>query len=163
MGEAYFYQLAGQPPEAVLPRLLDLASGRGWRIELRGRSRERMEALDLALWDSPNEFRPHGLAGGPHDADQPVLLTWGPVLPARPCLCLIDGAAVTTEEARAAERVMVVFDGEDEAALGAARAQWRDLTGAGLPARFYVREGPSWALRAERPGAARPEAGPRPS
>jgi DNA polymerase-3 subunit chi len=158
LGEAFFYQLMGQPPEAVLPRLLDLATERGWPVELRGPSRDRMEALDLALWGPSTEFRPHGLAGGAHDADQPILLTWGTGV-ARPCLCLIDGAGVRTDEARAAERVMIVFDGADEAMLATARGQWRDFTGAGLPARFYVREGASWALKAERPGAGRPEAG----
>lgn len=156
MGEAFFYQLDGQPPEAVLPRLLDLASGRGWPIELRGRTRERMEALDLALWGPSTEFRPHGLAGGPHDGDQPLLLTWGPGARPRPCLCLIDGAAAAVAEAQASERVMIVFDGRDGDALATARAQWRDLTGAGLPARFYVRDGSSWALKAERPAAGPP-------
>ncbi len=140
----------------MLPRLLDLAAGRGWPVELRGRSRERMQALDLALWGPSTEFRPHGLAGGPHDANQPVLLTWAPAGDARPCLCLIDGAALALGEAQAAERVMIVFDGSDDATLGTARAQWRDLAAAGLPARFYVREGSSWALKAERQEAGPP-------
>ena len=151
MGEATFYQLDGERPEAVLPRLLDLARGQGWTIELRGRDRARMEALDLALWGPGGEFRPHGLAGGPHDAAQPVLLTWGPGTPRRACLCAIDGAEVGLEEARAAARAMIVFDGAEEAALEAARAQWRALTQGGLPARFFVRDGQGWALRAERP------------
>ena len=151
MGEAYFYQLDGEAPEAVLPRLLDLSRGRGWRIELRGRSRERMEALDLALWGPGGEFRPHGLAGGPHDALQPILLTWGPGAAPRACLCAIDGAGVEAGEVRAAERTMIIFDGGDEAVLATARAQWRALTAAALRARFHVREGSGWTLRAERP------------
>ncbi|HVG48129.1 MAG TPA: DNA polymerase III subunit chi, partial [Rubellimicrobium sp.] len=67
MPEAYFYQLAGDSPEAVLPRMLDMALQKGWRIEVRGPSRDHMERLDLALWGEGGDFRPHGLAGGPYD------------------------------------------------------------------------------------------------
>lgn len=151
MPEAFFYQLNGDPPEAVLPRLLDLSRGKGWQIELRGLSRVRMERLDVALWGEGGEFRPHGLAGGPHDADQPILLTTGPGAPTRDCLVTLDGAPVSEAEAKAAERVCIVFDGADPDVLAAARAQWKSLTGAGLAARFYVRENGAWALRQERP------------
>ena len=153
MAEAFFYQLDGDPPEAVLPRLLDMAQAKGWRVELRGRSRERMEWLDLALWGEGGEFRPHGLAGGPFDEDQPILLTPGPGSGGRDCLVTLDGAPVSEGEARAAERVCIVFDGADPAVLATARSQWKALTGAGLAARFYVREGGSWSLRQERPAS----------
>lgn len=153
--EAYFYQLGGDPPEAVLPRLLDMATGKGWSVEVRGLSRERMERLDLALWGEGGEFRPHGLAGGEHDADQPILLTVGAGGGRRDCLVALDGAPVSPEEARAAQRVCIVFDGSDPEILGAARAQWKEMTAAGLAARFFVREGGGWTLRQERP-ASRP-------
>ena len=153
MAEAFFYQLDGDPPEVVLPRLLDMARAKGWRVELRGRSRERMEGLDLALWGEGGEFRPHGLAGGPFDPDQPVLLTVGAVSEARDCLVALDGAPVSEGEARIAERVCIVFDGSDASVLATARGQWKALTGAGLAARFYVREGGSWRLRQERPAS----------
>jgi DNA polymerase-3 subunit chi len=86
-----------------------------------------MESLDLALW--AEGFRPHGLAGGPHDDLQPVLLTTGP---AGGCDCLValDGAEVEPAEAGALKRILVVFGPED---LATARAQWRALTAAGLP------------------------------
>lgn len=153
MAGAYFYQLDGAPPEAVLPRLLGMARARGWRIEVRGLSRERMEALDLLLWGEGGEFLPHGLSGGPHDADQPILLTAGAGAGGRDCLVAIDGAAVSEGEARLAERVCIVFDGADPRALATARGQWKSLTGAGLAARFHVREGGGWSLRQERPAS----------
>lgn len=149
MPEAFFYQLNGDSPESVLPRLLDMGLQKGWRIELRGLSRERMERLDLALWGEGGEFRPHGLAGGPHDADQPILLTLGPGAAPRDCLVALDGAPVSPADARV--RLCVVFDGADPEVLATARAQWKALTGAGLPAKYYVREEGAWALRQERP------------
>ena len=151
MPEAFFYQLNGDSPEAVLPRMLDMALQKGWRIEVRGESRERLERLDLALWGPSDEFRPHGIAGGPHDARQPILLTLGPGATGRDCLMTLDGAPITEAEARAAQRVCVIFDGSDPDVLATARAQWKALTGAGLAARFYVREDGGWSLRQERP------------
>ncbi|MBP1805466.1 DNA polymerase III subunit chi [Rubellimicrobium aerolatum] len=151
MAEAFFYQLGGDPPEAVLPRMLDMALQKGWRIELRGPDRARMERLDLLLWGPGGEFRPHGLAHGPHDDLQPILLTAGEGVGGRDCLMALDGAPVSEAEAQAAARVCVVFDGADPEALATARAQWKALTGAGLPARFYVREDGAWSLRQERP------------
>jgi len=149
--EAFFYQLGGDSPEAVLPRMLDMALQKGWRIEVRGPARDRMEKLDLALWGEGGEFRPHGLAGGPPDSEQPILLTVGDGQGGRDCLMALDGAPVTETEALRAERVCVVFDGADEEALATARAQWKALTGAGLAARYYVREDGTWSLRQERP------------
>ncbi len=151
MPEAFFYQLNGDPPEAVLPRMLDMALQKGWRIEVRGEAPDRMERLDLALWGPGDEFRPHGLAGGPHDADQPILITAGRGGGGRDGLMALDGASVTEDEARAASRVCIIFDGADPEALSTARAQWKALTGAGLAARFYVREDGGWTLRQERP------------
>jgi DNA polymerase-3 subunit chi len=151
MPEAFFYQLNGEMPETVLPRLLDMGRAKGWRIELRGRSRDRMERLDLALWGPGDEFRPHGLEGGPHDADQPILLTLGQSPTGRDCLVALDGAPVLEAEAREAVRVCIVFDGAEPEVLATARAQWKALTGAGLPAKFYVREDGTWVLRQERP------------
>jgi DNA polymerase-3 subunit chi len=158
MPEAFFYQLNGDSPEAVLPRMLDMALQKGWRIEVRGDGPDRMERLDQVLWGPGDEFRPHGLAGGPHDADQPILLTAGPVggpgNAPRDCLFALDGAPVSEAEARASQRVCIVFDGADPEVLNTARSQWKALTGSGLAARFYVREEGTWALRQERPARA---------
>jgi DNA polymerase-3 subunit chi len=151
MPEAFFYQLNGEAPEVVLPRLLDMGRTKGWRIELRGRSRERMEQIDRALWGPGDEFRPHGLAGGAHDADQPILLTVGAAEAGRDCLVALDGAPVSETEAQRTARVCIVFDGADPDVLGTARAQWKALTGAGLAAKFYIREDGAWILKQERP------------
>ena len=154
MPEAFFYQLNGDSPEAVLPRMLDMALQKGWRIEVRGDDPDRMERLDHVLWGPGDEFRPHGLSGGPHDDDQPILLTVGTGAGPRDCLFALDGAPVSEAEARAAQRVCIVFDGADPKVLNIARSQWKALTGAGLAARFYVREEGTWALRQERPARA---------
>ncbi len=151
MGAAYFYHLTRSPLEATLPMLLEKALAAGWRCAVRGGSAERLAWLDEKLWLAPEDgFLPHGLAGGPHDADQPVLLTTGTELPNRAaCVMAVDGAAVAPEEVRALERVCVLFDGADPEALADARAQWRALTGAGCAAQYWSQESGSWAKKAE--------------
>ncbi len=151
MGSAFFYHLTRSPVEATLPMLIGKALGAGWRVAVRGVSRERLEWLDERLWLGPEEgFLPHGLAGGPHDADQPVLLTTGAGFPNRAaCLMAIDGAEVAAEEAAALERICVIFDGGDAAAVEHARGQWRLLTGAGVAAQYWSEASGRWEKKAE--------------
>jgi DNA polymerase-3 subunit chi len=151
MGEAYFYHLTRSPLEAVLPMLLEKALAQGWRVAVRGTDPARMAWLDERLWLGPEEgFLPHGLAGGAHDAAQPVLLTVADAMPnAAACLMAVDGAEVTAEEVKRLERVCVLFDGGEEAALARARAQWRALTAAGCKARYWSEESGRWQMKAE--------------
>lgn len=155
MAVARFYHLTRDPPEALLPGLITKAQEIGLTVALRGTERDRMADLDLRLWAGEG-FLPHGLAGGPHDARQPCLLVWegtpAPDLPNRPgCLIALDGAEVGVGEAQALDRLCVVFDGQDEAALTRARAQWRELTGAGIAAEYWSREDGRWACKARHP------------
>lgn len=155
MARALFYHLTGDPPEGLLPVLIGKALDAGLRVAVRGAGADRMAALDRALWQGDG-FLPHGLAGGPHDADQPALLVWdatpAPALANRPdCLIALDAVDLDPAEARDLDRVLVVFDGNDERALGVARGQWRALTGAGIPAEYWNREGGRWACKARHP------------
>jgi DNA polymerase III subunit chi len=151
MGDVYFYHLTTSPVEATLQSLLPRALQQGWRIEVRGTDRAAMEKLDLALWLQPEDgFLPHGLAGGDADADQPVLLTNGPAQGPFACLMATGGADVTAGEVAALARTCILFDGHDDAAVTQARAQWRDLTGAGLGAKYWAQDGGSWVMKQER-------------
>jgi|SRR6056297_668557 len=151
MGAAFFYHLTRKPLEVTLPMLLGKVMGAGWRVAVRGIDMERMKWLDQALWMGPEDgFLPHGLAGGPHDAAQPVLLTVAAEAANTPhCLMTVDGAGVTAGEVQALERVCVLFDGNDSAAVEAARGQWRNLTGAGCSAQYWSEESGRWEKKAE--------------
>lgn len=155
MPAARFYHLTDIQPEGLLPSLIARAFEAGMTVALRGTDRDRMAALDLALW-SWDGFVPHGMAGGAHDADQPVLMVWdttpAPNLPNAPkCLIALDGCDVGLDEAQTLERVLILFDGSDPAALDVARGQWRALTGAGVPAEYWNRESGRWACQRRHP------------
>lgn len=151
MGAAYFYHLTRQPLEATLPMLLEKSLGAGWRVAVRGRDAARLAWLDERLWLGPEDgFLPHGIAGGPQDADQPVLLTIESACPnGAACIMAIDGAEVRAEEVQAMERVCILFDGNDDAAVQVARGQWKTLTGAGCAAQYWSEAGGRWEKKAE--------------
>lgn len=151
MGAAYFYHLTRRPLQETLPVLLQKARGAGWRIVVRGQASEQMSWLDESLWQgSADSFLAHGLAGGPHDALQPILLTTSHESANQPeCLMTVDGAEVTPEEVQALERVCILFDGNDEVALQQARGQWKTLTGAGCSAQYWSEESGRWEKKAE--------------
>jgi len=155
MAVARFYHLTQDPLEGLLPVLIGKAFEAGLRVALRGREQARMEALDRSLWQGDG-FLPHGLAGGPHDAEQPALLCWNAepatALPNRPgCLIALDASPVSAEEAAALERLCIVFDGLDLEAVEAARGQWRALTQAGIHAEYWSRASGRWTCAARHP------------
>ncbi|WP_299692638.1 DNA polymerase III subunit chi [uncultured Tateyamaria sp.] len=150
MGAAYFYHLTRRPLEVALTELLNAARGREMRVAVRGQDVSRLAWLDEKLWLSPEDgFLPHGLAGGDHDAEQPVLLTTGATTNGATCLMSVDGAEVSADEVQALERVCVLFDGNDAAALETARGQWKALTGAGASAQYWSEESGKWEKKAE--------------
>jgi DNA polymerase-3 subunit chi len=145
MGNVLFYHLTRSPAEHLLPVLLGKALGAGWRVELRGADAQRLERLDQHLWQGDG-FLAHGMAGGPHDARQPVLLTVPDQVAANdpPCLMALDGVAVTADEMARLDRACIIFDGGDDTATARARDQWRELTGAGVEAQYWSEESGRW-------------------
>lgn len=151
MGVVMFYHLTRSSVEETLLMLLPRAVAQGWRVMLRGTDPAALEHLDARLWTVESlPFLPHGMAGGPHDADQPVLIGQGAIANDAKGLFLIDGAATTPDEARPLERVWLLFDGGDPAQLTDARAKWKALTDAGLAAQYWSEESGRWEKKAEK-------------
>jgi DNA polymerase-3 subunit chi len=151
LGRALFYHLTRRPLEQTLAMLLEKSFEAGLRVAVRGTDDARLDWLDAQLWLGPEErFLPHGRAGQPHAADQPVLLTTGAEAPngAR-CLMVIDGAEVTAAEVDAMDRVCVLFDGQDPAAVERARGQWKSFKDAGAAAQYWSEESGRWEKKAE--------------
>lgn len=151
MGAAYFYHLTRAPLEVTLAQLIGKARGAGWRVAVRGTEAAQMAWLDDKLWQGADDsFLPHGLAPGPHDGDQPVLLTTSSdIANQAPCLMALGGAAIEPSEVNILQRVCVLFDGNDPAAVDVARQQWKALTGAGCAAQYWSEESGQWQMKAE--------------
>ncbi|MDD7970307.1 DNA polymerase III subunit chi [Roseinatronobacter alkalisoli] len=151
MGKVIFYHLTRNPLEVTAHMLLDRAHQAGWRVTVRGRDPAVLARLDETLWLGDKAgFLPHGLAGGAHDADQPILLTQDHACPNNPaCLMVIDMADATPQDADGLERLWILFDGNDAAATDHARAQWKAVKAAGMPAEYWSEESGRWQMKAQ--------------
>lgn len=152
MGAAYFYHLTRAGLEETLPMLLGKSLAAGWKVMVRGPNLDQLERLDQQLWQGRAEdFLPHGLAGGPHDALQPILLLAEGAAATNDAACLmsIEGAAVTPAEVTALQRVCILFDGNEVAAVQRAREQWKLLTSSGCSAQYWSEESGRWEKKAE--------------
>ena len=148
---AMFYHLMRAGLDDTVTMIVTRAMGQGWRVMLRGTDWGLLGRLDDKLWLGPEDgFVPHGLEGGPHDADQPVLLGLGPIANAAQGLVLLSGAEVQRDEVPALERVWLLFDGADEAAVQAARDQWTRLTGWGMAAQYWSDDSGTWVKKVEK-------------
>jgi DNA polymerase-3 subunit chi len=138
MTEVLFYHLQGQKLEGVLPTLLEKSVERGWRVVVQSGIEERIEALDSLLWTYRDDsFLPHGTWREAEAAAQPVLLTVTDSNPNNAAVrFLIDGAPMP-EDPAGYERIVLLFDGEDEEATARARQYWSEAKAKGLAATYW--------------------------
>jgi DNA polymerase-3 subunit chi len=138
MSEVLFYHLEGQPLERVLPQLLEKTIERGWQAVVETSSRERAEAIDALLWTYRDDsFLPHGTGRDAEAAVQPVVLTTQDGnLNAASVRFLIDGVGMPADAA-SYQRVVLIFDGEDEDALAAARTRWSEVKAQGFDTTYW--------------------------
>ena len=138
MTEVLFYHLQGQKLEGVLPTLLEKSLERGWRVVVQAASEERIDALDAHLWTYRDDnFLAHGTYRESEIAMQPVLLTVNEDNPnGANVRFLIDGAAMPAD-ASGYRRIVLVFDGEDDNAVAAARVHWTEAKAQGFDVTYW--------------------------
>jgi DNA polymerase-3 subunit chi len=137
MTEVLFYHLEHHPLERVLPALVERTLARGWRAVVQAGSEERVEALDTLLWTYAEEsFLPHGTKRDGNHKAQPVYLTADDINPNEATVrFLVDGAEIG--ETAGYERIVVLFDGNDPAAVARAREQWMAVKASGCDATYW--------------------------
>ena len=150
MTEALFYHLDGQPLERILPVLLQKSVERGWRVVVEAGTPERLAALDSHLWTFDDAaFLPHGMAADGHPELQPVYLAAGPETPNDATVRFLVDRAPPPDDAERYQRLVLIFDGTDEAALTDARAAWKVLKERGLDVTYWQQDGEGrWVRKA---------------
>ena len=96
---AVFYHLMRAGLDETVLTTVTRALGAGWRVMIRAPDMALLQRLDAKLWLGPEEgFLAHGLAGGPYDADQPVLLGHDKIANGAKGLMLLGGGEASPEE-----------------------------------------------------------------
>jgi DNA polymerase-3 subunit chi len=147
--EVRFYHLERARLESVLPVILERCHQRGERVLVLASSAERVVALAALLWTyKPDSFLPHGTARDGEAAAQPIFLAAAEDQAIEnpngaTVLILSDGAQ---HPAVGAFRLACeLFDGHDEAAVAAAREQWRHYRAAGHTVVYFQQDdGGKW-------------------
>ena len=148
-----FYHLTQKGLDDTLLPILTRALGQGWRAMIRCTDPALIQHLDAKLWLPEDSFMPHGIEGGPHDAQHPVLLGAGPITNNARGLFLLAGAQAQPAEAATLDRIWLIFDGADLAAVQAARLEWTRMTAWGLAAQYWSDETGAWVKKTEKSAA----------
>lgn len=140
MTDVAFYHLQRSPLEAALPKLLERTLAAGRRAVVIAGSAERVEALAQVLWTyRPDAWLPHGTAADGDAALQPIWLTAVEENPnGASFVFLTDGASCAGLAGY--ERCFDLFDGNDPAALAAARARWQACKAAGHAVTYWQQD-----------------------
>ncbi len=148
MAEIGFYHLLSTPLERALPKLLERARAQGHSVVVRAGSAERVAQLDALLWTYDEaSFLAHGSARDGTPAAQPIWLTDRDENPNRASMAvLIDG--VEGGDLSSFARCADMFDGNDAAAVEAARERWRRARQAGHVLTYWQQTASGWERRA---------------
>ena len=140
-----FYQLGGSPVESIVGSIAAKLTAQDGRLLLVANDEALLGRLDRLLWDQgPGSFLPHGIAGGPDDARQPILLSTTTDAPNRARNLLIaDGE--WREAALTFDRAFYLFDSDT---LEGARLAWKLLAGRDeVERRYWAQEAGSWVKK----------------
>lgn len=137
MTDIGFYHMTGSPLERVLPKLLEKTLAAGKRAVVLAGSGDRVGALNTLLWTyHQDSWLPHGTGNGDSPADQPVWLTNIDENPNdSEYLFLTDGAVSGRVEDF--QRCFELFDGNQPAAVEAARERWTAYKEAGHAVTYW--------------------------
>ena len=141
-----FYQLGQASLEGVVAAIAGKLVGEDQRLLVVSGDEAALARLDRQLWDQGRtSFLPHGIAGGPDDARQPILLSTAIDAPnlARNIM-IADGE--WREAALGFERAFFLFD---SGTVEAARLAWKLLSGRdGVERHYWANEAGKWVEKA---------------
>lgn len=146
--ELQFYHLLTTSLNHALPKLLEKALGGDYRVHVKCADAAVVKSLDDQLWSyDPDSFLPHGSAAAQAD-QQPIFLSDDSVVKNEANLLVITDGTALAESVEGIERVLDIFDGNDESAVMAARQRWKAYKEAGHSLR-YIKQQPSGGWKQE--------------
>ncbi|HEU0151091.1 MAG TPA: DNA polymerase III subunit chi [Bradyrhizobium sp.] len=138
MTEVLFYHLQNMSLESVLPPLLEKSLERGWRVVVQATTPERADALDAHLWTYRDDsFLPHATWRVADAAEQPIVLAVEDGNPNQAQVRFLVDNAPLPPDSGSSQRMVLVFNGDDDDALAAARAAWADCKTRGFEVTYW--------------------------
>jgi DNA polymerase III subunit chi len=143
MTDIWFYHLVTRSLEQVLPSLIEKARERDWSVVVQCQDEARRDMIDQLLWTyEPASFLAHGSERDGDGAQQPIWLTCGTDTPNHATIrFMIDGSDILSfvdmPDAQTYERIICLFNGNDEDELSQARAQWKALKDKGASLSYF--------------------------
>ena len=142
-----FYHLTRSSLTQALPQLLARTLAAKQRAVVLCETGDRVAALDRALWEGAEPWLPHGTASDGDAELQPIWLATDDAAPnGGKYLFVVDGTA--TARLEAFERVFDLFDGNDPAAVEAARGRWRTAKADGHTLAYWQQGARGWEKKA---------------
>lgn len=143
-----FYHLLSTSAARAVPKLMEKALQSGSRTVMILGSDTELKAMSDALWSNdPASFIPHGSAREGKAAEQLIYLTLADENPNQATiLCVLDGSSPASIPTY--QKVLDVFDGNDETSVTRARTRWADYKAKGF-ALQYVKQQPSGGWKIE--------------
>ncbi|MDG1286469.1 MAG: DNA polymerase III subunit chi [Rickettsiales bacterium] len=145
--QVQFYHLISTGFERALPPLAQKALQGGYRLCVKMESKDAIKKLDDWLWSyDADSFLPHGIEGSDHLAEHPIYLTTQFDRPNKANIIITtDGSFFEHETEEGVERVLDLFDGNDETCVQAARDRWRRYKEAGAEITYWQQQaGGGW-------------------
>lgn len=137
-----FYHLQKASIEDTLPKLLEKAYATGKKILVKIGNEERVEFLNTHLWSyDETSFLPHGSKKDGNANMQPVWLTSQDDNPNdATILFLVDCAKTDVDKAQSFERILNIFDGNNQEALNWSREFWKQLKSKGIECYYWQQD-----------------------
>lgn len=140
MAEIMFYHLGQKPWEQVLPAQLSKALARGWHSVVQIGLEERVEEVSELLWKYESDiFLVHGTKADGRADKQPIWLTSDTDNPNNATVRFFAEGAIVGDVS-GLTRAVILFDGRDENAVAAARADWKRLKAEGHEISYWQQD-----------------------
>lgn len=140
--DVWFYHLQTQSLDTALPKIVEKAVDRGWRVVVQTVDDLRMKSVDDMLWAyHPESFLAHSTERDPSPERQSVLVTLdGNATHRADVWIYLDGAPFDLASNADCARVVVMFDGHNDAEVATARQTWANLKSQGISLAYWQQD-----------------------
>ncbi len=144
-----FYHLEKWTLEKALPLIMEKVYASSAHAVIKVGTQERADYLSTLLWTyDNNSWLPHGTEKDGNPLSQPIWITYGEDNPNNASILVLLDSENIDFSATAYERVLIMFDGNSQEALTAARNAWKEAKNSGAEM-FYWQQDENGVFKAK--------------